>query len=669
MSTLIPDVLALIISNVADVATLFSLLTVNKYVFQQACKTLYRDPVFSLRHTKYQSKERICIAFVKLILQLSPADDDDILLVRQIFKVKPTKHPPMLDYLSFVRVVRWEEVMDYCCRSNWYEFQKKKPWCRIPGVPNDCVVFITKTLTKAICHHQLHNIVEIEIAASAIEDYIEFSDKLSRVKRIFIAIDEESFVERVYSDTVRLVKAIQQHHGRELLQECHVSDMTLHPPTVLTLQRIELESLLPFPASLKGLHLEPLRLMDRYLSNLDTLDISAISYHEWRVISDHYHDVPLGRILQCCRKLIALSIEITEGLVEDAHVFAWAAQEVRDRAEGKLVVPAVPLKRLQLSVSSLDAGGILTVIKDALHGFARSLRTLEVDLDPLVGSCRDDIEDSSMTTYVASDDPLELPLLEKLIFNSTDPSLFDPNLLQTCPNLECLEVTLESANDASCQSWTWPLSVFPNLTSLVLDGVSANSFDPAALSSMPCLEYFSLEQHPEDPSPEVLSRMKRWTWDWHLPRLRTLSVHSAIEEWFSLKILRTCPALQRLSLASTRKFQLKVQCVLDDPQHDRFENVTELKIKNSWDIEPTDLTYFLQHVLPGVKRFYVDSFESCTGRQLLEATRNHPNLRQVYAPSNLVSTDEYENIGLKWVNSTKEYTTLFLGVTHLHLKK
>ncbi|KAG0220140.1 hypothetical protein BGW41_008004, partial [Actinomortierella wolfii] len=229
--------------------------------------------------------------------------------------------------------------------------------------------------------------------------------------------------------------------------------------------------------------------------------------------------------------------------------------------------------------------------------------------------------------------------------------LFDISLLQVNQNLEHLSVSMKS----EIPSQTWPLLRFSKLTYLSLKGVATNSFDPAAFEDMPNLDALSLSQMFEDPSPDVLARMKRWTWDWHLPSLDYLSVDSAMEGWFSLKILRTCPKLEYLSLSATRYWMLEVQSVLDGPRRDVYRNITHLRLERPLDIRPDDLSYLLHHVLPNLEMFETTGFDSCTGLQVVEATRNHKSLGFVQAPANLITKRQRKKIGLYWDAEYLEY--------------
>ncbi|KAG0249645.1 hypothetical protein DFQ27_009885, partial [Actinomortierella ambigua] len=161
MTRLNIDILTLVIDNVDDPGTLFSLLTVSKQVFRYVCRTLYRDPGYFVR--KMRCEKRAVYRFVRVPLAFTPTADDNMKALQQTFDVEQATAPPMLDYLSFIRVVRWDDMMLTCLRQA-FEVNRKRPHCR------QIVYYahLTDTLIMAISGHQLVNITEIEIESTAI---------------------------------------------------------------------------------------------------------------------------------------------------------------------------------------------------------------------------------------------------------------------------------------------------------------------------------------------------------------------------------------------------------------------------------------------------------------------------------------------------------------------
>ncbi|KAG0221628.1 hypothetical protein BGW42_007449 [Actinomortierella wolfii] len=91
---------------------------------------------------------------------------------------------------------------------------------------------------------------------------------------------------------------------------------------------------------------------------------------------------------------------------------------------------------------------------------------------------------------------------------------------------------------------------------------------------------------------------------------------------------------------------LEVQSILDDPERDVYHNITHLRLEQPLDVRPDDLIYLLHRVLPKLQIFETSRFESCTGLQVVEATRDHKSLGYVHAPSDLITDGEREDVGL-----------------------
>ncbi|KAF9153676.1 hypothetical protein DFQ26_000502 [Actinomortierella ambigua] len=485
-----------------------------------------------------------------------------------------------------------------------------------------------------ISGHQLDKIIEIEIEIEpvAIERFI----------------GRATYTEHLYALVIKLVKAIHHHHGQGTLRECQIADVSLNTPSGKKfLLILELGSLLPPLPALKTLSIESPRPLDRYLAKLKGL--SLFFTMQWLRLSEHY-DCDLIRILQCCRELTHL--EISKGLEpRHANLFAWAAQEERDRAAGKWMLPAVPLENLQLSAGEMKEVDAMKIVRDALFAFARSLCQLEVNLvvERAYGDDDDDGDDDNWPSFAGladSDSSLTLPNLTKLWFRARNPYLLYPRLLMGSRKLNWLALRQPSHPHSNSRVHSWPLTSHPHLTYLYLEGVPANAFDPRALANMPCLKDLTLKQALEDPTPERSLRMERWTWDWHLPVLQQLHVLCAIEGWFSLKILRTCPRLQKLALESMCKQMLEVGAVLDDSWPECECVVGNLTIGENWDITPTDLALLFNRVIPHVKYAELPKFDSCTQRQVVETTRDSRGLKDLKLLYGFLDSDDIKEVGL-----------------------
>ncbi|KAG0269697.1 hypothetical protein DFQ27_002661 [Actinomortierella ambigua] len=540
----------------------------------------------------------------------------------------------MADYLSFVQIVRWERALRRCFDEarDVYSGNTHLAFMPTPSIGR-LDLFMVNVLTMATCGHQLGKMKELKIDFTFIEDFIGRASELSRLERIFIFGEQIRTAMDMYPAVIRLVKAIQL--GGNSLYDCRIagfwSSGTISPLV------IELNSLLPVPRALQGLVESP-RPLDRYLTQLEELHIESIYTPPWLQIARYYTDLPPSRILQCSRELTYLKIEC-DLLIHDTNLLAWAAQEARDRAAGKRMPPAVPLKTLVLE-KNMNQSYALKTLRDAILGSQR--RSVGSPLDH--GDSFDD--EGSSLLGLENSELSEMPSLTRLDWTAPDLELFDPHLLLICSKLKTLMLEVDDAIPAGSPVQLWSLPSHVRLVHLCLKGACVNAFDPTGLANMVNLKELVLEQVPENPTTERSLRMERWTWDWHLPQLWKLEVRCAIEGWFSLRILRTCPELFQLSIDSTCKQLLEVASVLDDPSGDYFVGVSKLEIFGAWDITPTDFVYLLHRVLPCVRDISLHKFDSCTALQVVEATRDHPVLEEAHFPMNFLSSKEREDIGL-----------------------
>ncbi|KAG0254882.1 hypothetical protein DFQ27_006584 [Actinomortierella ambigua] len=359
MPQLVIDVIALILDKIDDAGTLFSLLTVGKDVFYIASQILYRDPGVFLPPMQCKSRHASTVAFVRLVLAISPAKDNNTNLLRQAFSVNPPSSPPVLDYLALIRVVQWKDLFRRCLAETSPVLDDMGHSGQPLGGPYDHLQLGADCLTKAVCLHQLGNIVELEIQLAGHIEYLHRASELSSLKKVIVENGRTQNAEDdAYTFAVRLVKAIRLHHGRNRLRDCLVRNQSASRMLGdLLPQQIELDSLLPPPEALKSLQIASPRPMDRYLSNAENLDIALEKYEIWKSISQHYPDLPAWRALQRCRSLSSLTFEIAQHVVDGSSLFAWAAKEARDRDAGRFLAPAVPLEDLNLYLSALDACG------------------------------------------------------------------------------------------------------------------------------------------------------------------------------------------------------------------------------------------------------------------------------------------------------------------------
>ncbi|KAF9584507.1 hypothetical protein BGW38_006211, partial [Lunasporangiospora selenospora] len=349
---------------------------------------------------------------------------------------------------------------------------------------------------------------------------------------------------------------------------------------------IELAALLPPPENPR--HLDEFSIFN-FLAhadeiNLDSLEtISAFLKPELEVI--HMAQI-FGRILYKCQRLRRLSWRaISPDLLCESMLDhdKWA-MPVDDNgsasgdAIGSLSFPdstkqprtsgrytpriVAPLETIEYFSPILTHSHI---IDNILSYFCSSLRRLRV------------VFDVTLATYVNPQGMLRsyviiggdtLPSFRRLQYLSVETSVGMCVWLRPAALGESPLVKLEIDNHVSwtaesiaytSASWVAPLQA-SQLTVLHLQGPSSVTFHPATFLTSKDLESVILSvgswTHSyitsNKPLPGLLLEqqqvLKSASWDWHLPRLTSLSLSDAFATFFQFRMLETCPALQYLYL-------------------------------------------------------------------------------------------------------------------------
>ncbi|KAG0254765.1 hypothetical protein DFQ27_006637, partial [Actinomortierella ambigua] len=635
------DVIALIIDNVDDRGTLFSLLVVNKDVFRYTCRVLYRDPFRFFRdYDPFDDDDELThqsdLSLVQLLLALSPAVDDDSNVVRSILNVPEKRESEsealpttMLNYLSFVRYVRLESSLDDLIgRSTDFGRQD----CCPIHVPRDVFSVFKSGLAWSLCGHQLSQIRELEIQPESIDRYIAVASQLCRLSTVVITIYHdfsEELVKHAYSSTVRLIQSLQEHHGKDIVRDC--SFYSLLGEDEDEVFRLDMDVLEYLPLHLpRDLNLTlPLRPKDLYLSRLTTLGVNKYHDRRWEDILKSYSDLTDGQTLQRCRALVDLSLEILMGEIEGPSVFAWAADEARERAAGRLLAPAVPLERLSISLKGPSPVDAHRVLMDCVRGFGGSLLSLMVFLDESQEGDAEEENKNLPLLSLSKDESTIMRRLQHLQITFSESEQLDRWLLPLCPNLKSLDVHFNDFMDPNTPRPMWSTFHFPNLTRLDLHQRAAFMFDPASFNDMLRLEDLRMVT-----ISDKYSLSDRWTWDWNLPGLTRFSLHgTASDANFFWKVLRRCPKLELLFVCcgelEDESYLLNVVSELTSPAQDIFPSLKSLYFQGLICLQPKDLQALMGCALPGLQEFTLHNVDPCTVEQVVEFTRHHPSLKNV----------------------------------------
>jgi len=344
-----------------------------------------------------------------------------------------------------------------------------------------------------------------------------------------------------------------------------------------------------------------------------------------------------------CRTLKELKMD-TVG----SDMFQWAVQEKKQMDEARQqkriasqdvsarqygyhdndLVPLVPLRSViigakewqQLPVQELD---------DIAFAFSDTLE--ELVMQAWWGKDGDEFEHLASTPQVAYGRGWDLPRLQNLVLSVSDFQLyFDMDGLRRCHALEsiCLHDEIMLYNHQEVRSWS-PISL-PHLKVLDLQGSPALHFNMDSLHHSPCLRtlclrmnfmyykggrYYipSAEELERDNSDnqgndgnevsgmpdsnqglDSIGRRPRYTWDWHLPNLSSVSLTAVFAFQFDFQWLQYLPNLQRISLdmkSSTHERHITLKDISRGQQlHPQDEDGSEEEILSDQFISLPKLT-------------------------------------------------------------------------------
>ncbi|KAG0210525.1 hypothetical protein BGX33_004842 [Mortierella sp. NVP41] len=261
---------------------------------------------------------------------------------------------------------------------------------------------------------------------------------------------------------------------------------------------------------------------------------------------------------------------------------------------------------------------------------------------------------------------VDLPKLTRLEINvGLSQLMVHPDLLGHCPNVINLRLA-DGIYDYSCQD-IMPCSPasLANLEDIYLRGWSALTFHPDTLHSTTKLIRLILFTAVDDDdvyyipplnelnwsyglmdnsfdgtefqNPPAIFR-PRWTWDWHLPHLKTLRLSSEFAYHFRFEMLLGCPVLEWLSLnirssdaygrtiCQDDMFGSSIKGDISSPQR-RIISATllELAMYGRWIMDDDRMHDFLSVMAPNLEVLVMDQWEGMTLGGLVRMVRTLPN--------------------------------------------
>ncbi|KAH7058011.1 hypothetical protein BKA57DRAFT_448368 [Linnemannia elongata] len=691
------EILDIILGNVDDANGHYACLPINKHAFHHAATMLYTNPLQTFHNLDSSRKRR----FLCWLLSISPTDDDFTNELRGHLGIE--YHPfrkhattttttattnasslpsPLIDYLTFVCVFRWHDNKDRECFFTL--FPEMRSHALELGIEQSIYhAKVRMALMWGICGYQLDKMVEIEVEARLLEhsDLFAAVPHLSRLQRLIVHANPGE-LELFYQAATQFVRVFQEHHGKQQLQECFFTRNPLEDDRRVFQAALELYSLLPgrneqhqwategvsssaltsstpstpstpspitssTSASLSGRDGQA-KMLDADFARLDKIVLGEYSRHPWSALAQVYKDCwSTDELARKCRHVTDISA--TFGIQG-----YWSEEEQQqarlNQQLARAVVESVPAQTLSLYLTLREQEEDYSIANNALRTSAETVQSLTLAVsfphplqdagDPFTAP---PLPEAGVTVQPAPLDlPEAMPHLQQVTLHHSGNMDIDPSFLERSP-IRYLEISLNSAHTEQPQrAARWAVLHLPHLTYLVLASGIFDHLDPTSFNHMPSLKILILRtiDYPAT-NPAATTEENDWTWRWHLPNLRELSISSSAgHSSFNFCLLETCPRLADINL----EFAAPPTHLWNSPllvslsafgQHQsqcQFPSVKRLRLGSQWADDHVDanvrgLSDLLQ-TLTGLERLDVKVLRGYRAG-VLEATRAHPALREV----------------------------------------
>ncbi|KAF9386266.1 hypothetical protein CPB97_003885 [Podila verticillata] len=465
-----------------------------------------------------------------------------------------------------------------------------------PEVVNGLTFNIHREATWALCSTILEQVQTIVIPLSDINRYLDSIARLSSLSVVTFKLDEFADVNDLY------MLSVDSQHVKQLSQRKEKQRQDLE----LAVKFVQMHTIM-FRGTLKqvlcpddrcnwqyNIQSCPADILDRMLAFLPTLvEPTVLVNKNWkqfvakaehtnldhvtmidvwgRFIGEYYYQLKSKPFLHRCPSLRKYN---TISLGPDS--FKWAVENLpnndrdhgqdRDRSQDRHQLerqarPNPPLEDVSITAFKESFGGELDHIG---LGFGSTLKSFAIH------GYRDQSGPGGGQP-VSIGRGWKMPVLSKFVlYFPSEHLVLDPDFLCHCPSLRILKLdddvrTYDLNNIQVAQP-----AHLPELTTLVLVGRGALSFHPDTLHStkelkilylgssrefartfLPSLEAMHDElmepaSNNSDMAPVV--HRPKWSWEWHLPALTTLSLSVEFALHFQFQMLQGTPKLEELSL-------------------------------------------------------------------------------------------------------------------------
>jgi hypothetical protein len=437
---------------------------------------------------------------------------------------------------------------------------------------------VYRELVWSLASPILDRLESLTIPLSDIDRYLEVIDRLGRLERIEVTIDEvyehgnllvDEATRLCKEKAMRTLVRFVENHGRLFagrLRAVNISDNYMWNKVYCTrIEDVQLQIDRQLPPMSPPAFLNKsnwTRLMTHPLTT-NLKYVERINIKLERFSEPHYEDL---LIFQRCRALRSLDITpVGKGS------FKWAVRE-KESAGGESG-DLVPLERL--SIQSYHS--LTDEVNDIAFAFSNTLQHIRID---------DTVQDGPAPTIRIGQGWVDMPKLTHLTMHiRMNRLLLDPLLLAHCHSLVDVDL-MDSTLSYLCSDIVPMLPAqLGQLSMLKLQGWPALTFDPATLhstSKLVSVTICSTHNHASNcyipPVDELeqsfaiqdglvhgdvragkkaetegmvqsgVGRRPPWSWDWVLPHLSFIELFGEFAYRFEFRMLRGCPSLVTLIL-------------------------------------------------------------------------------------------------------------------------
>lgn len=391
-------------------------------------------------------------------------------------------------------------------------------------------------------------------------------------------------------------------------------------------------------------------MLDADFARLDRIVLGGNSRHPWSTLAQVYGDCwSTDELARKCRHIgdISASFGMQGYWPEEMQQQARLNQQL-----ARVVVESIPAQTLSLYLTLREQEEDYSIANNALKTSAETVQslTLAVTFPHLLPDAGDPFAappppEAAVTVQPAPLDlPEAMPQLQHVTIHHDGNMNIDPSFLERSP-IRSLEINLNSVHTEQPQrALRWAVLHLPHLTYLVLASGVVDHLDPASFNHMPSLTTLILRtiDYPAT-TPTTTTEENDWTWRWHLPSLRELSISSSAgHSSFNFCLLETCPRLTDINLEFTTPpthlwtspLPVSLSTFGQHQNQRQFPSVKRLRLGRQWadnhvDANVRGLSDLLQ-TLTGLERLDVRILWGYRAG-VLEATRAHPALGEVVA--------------------------------------